>query len=352
MSDATDVVEVSDQARLVAAPLVSVLMITYNHADYLAEAIEGVVSQRCDFSFELIIGEDASKDATLEVALACQRRHPELVRVIHSPANVGMMPNMRRIFARARGEFVAYCEGDDYWCFPDKLARQVELMRGDPSVGIVHADWVRTHSVDGAWRLDPRGSSHRRVPLRLLQGDLFRTWHYPKILRTCTVLLRRETMRELHESALARKTYRFGDSVRNAWVTSKWKVAYLPEAAAVYRHSENSALRSGARSRVGFYKSCLEFDSDARAFFAGRGDYDAGYRWESAMALLLWSFRARDGASARLALKDLWRHFGPIGFVVTGCRTLFMRRPTLRRQARTLPRDHPAAAPAAKADPP
>lgn len=350
MSGRNEVVEVSDPERLVAAPLASVLMITYNHAGFLAEAIEGVVSQRCDFPFELIIGEDASKDGTLEVALEYQRRHPAIVRVIHSSANVGMMANVRRIFARARGEFVAYCEGDDYWCLRDKLARQVDLIRADPRVGIVHADWVRTHPSAGGWRIDPRGSVHRRVPLRLLQGDLFRTWHYPKILRTCTVLLRRETMRELHDSALAAKTYRFGDSVRNAFVTSKWAVAYLPEVAAVYRHSENSALRSGARSRVAFYRSCMEFDTDARAFFAARGDYDAGYRWESAMALLLWSLRARDGASVRFALGDLWRHFGPIGFLVAGARTLFMRRPTLRRQARALP-GNPMPASPAKAGP-
>ncbi|HTA64400.1 MAG TPA: glycosyltransferase, partial [Xanthomonadaceae bacterium] len=193
MTGASETLEASDASQLVRDPLVSVLMITYNHADYLAEAIEGVVSQRCDFPFELIIGEDASSDATRSVALEYQRRYPQIVRVIHSHGNVGMLANARRIFDRARGEFVAYCEGDDYWCFRDKLARQVELMRDDPRVSIVHADWVRARLTDGRWKLEP-GSVHRRVPLPLLQGDIFRTWHYPKILRTCTVLVRRETM--------------------------------------------------------------------------------------------------------------------------------------------------------------
>jgi hypothetical protein len=58
----TNTLETSDMLLLVQSPLVSVLMITYNHADYIAEAIEGVVKQECSFPFELLIGEDASKD--------------------------------------------------------------------------------------------------------------------------------------------------------------------------------------------------------------------------------------------------------------------------------------------------
>lgn len=337
MTGETETIEVSDPGRLVANPLVTVLMITYNHADYLAQAIEGVVSQQCDFPFELIIGEDASTDATLEIALEHQRRYPQIIRVVYAAANVGMNANGSRIFARARGEFLALCEGDDYWCSPHKLARQIDLIRGDSRVGIVHADWVRTRLENGDWRLDFQKSVHSRVPLRLLQGNLFPTWHFPKILRTCTALMRRDTVLELGASGLIKRAYRFGDSVVNAYVTSKWRVAYLPEVVAVYRESSNSALRSGASSRVGFYKSCLEFDTDARSYFAGRADYGDGYRWESAVALLLWSIRARDVQSAVFALKDIGRHFGPIRFITVGCKTVFMRWPTLRRQPRVLP---------------
>lgn len=72
-----EVIEVSDERVLSKTPKVSILMITYNHADYLAEAIEGVVKQSCDFPFELIIGEDASSDATRQIALEYQKRFPK-----------------------------------------------------------------------------------------------------------------------------------------------------------------------------------------------------------------------------------------------------------------------------------
>ncbi len=329
--------EVSDPERLVADPLVSVSLLAYNHAAFLAQAIEGVVSQQCDFPFELVVGEDASQDATRTIALEYQRRYPHLVRVIYSRSNVGANANAKRVLGQLRGEYVAFCDGDDYWCSPHKLARQVELMRSDTRIGIVHADWVRSRRGDGSWRHDFRKSVHSRVPSRLLEGDLFATWHFPKILRTSTVLLRRDTLGELAASDLARREYRFGDSVLSAYVTSKWRVAYVPEIVAVYHQSPNSALRSGAGSRVEFYKSCLEFDTDARAYFAGRADYGDGYRLESSVALLLWSIRAGDGRSTVFALRDICRHFSPLRFLSAALRAIAMRFPTLRRQSRATP---------------
>ena len=98
----TDTQETSDASQLTPNPLVSVLMITYNHAEYLAEAIESVVRQACVFPFELLIAEDASNDATRQIALEYQKRYPHIIRVVYSQNNVGMNANSWRIFAKAR----------------------------------------------------------------------------------------------------------------------------------------------------------------------------------------------------------------------------------------------------------
>ncbi|WP_306581785.1 glycosyltransferase [Dokdonella sp.] len=326
-----DAHDTSDPVRLVENPLVTVLMITYNHAGYLAEAIEGVVGQECDFPFELIIGEDASTDATREIAFEYQRRYPEIIRVVHSARNVGMNANSFRIFSKARGEYVAYCEGDDFWCARDKLARQVALMKRDKRIGIVHTDWTRASLRGGLWKYDIHKSVHRGVSDRYLSGHLFGTWYYPKILRTCTILLRRQTMAEWYESGLMDSKYPFGDSVLSAWVTSRWDVGYIAEVTAVYRASANSALRSGARARVRLYTSALQFDTSARAFFAERGDYPSGYRWESAAGLLLWGGRARDLRAIKHALLDFAGHFTLASFAATGLRSIAMRLPRIKR---------------------
>lgn len=324
--------EVSDSDRLVRSPVVSVLMITYNHEPYLTEAIEGVLSQQCDFEFELIIGDDASKDGTLQVALDHQRRYPHLVRVVHGDLNVGMNANGLRVFERARGQYVAFCEGDDFWFAPDKLARQVALMEADEGIGIVHTDWAKTVRSDGAWRFDLVESVHRRVPDRYLRGDLSATWHFPKILRTCTVMVRRSIFQDMLDSGLYRPEFRFGDSILNAFATAGWMVGYLPEATAIYRVSPNSALRSGAAARVAFYRSCLKFDSEARAYFAGRSRYGFGYRWESAAGLLVWGVRAMDWAAVYEALREFHGGFTWHEFIAGGAAAVGMRCPTLRRQ--------------------
>jgi glycosyltransferase involved in cell wall biosynthesis len=307
-------------------------MITYNHGDYLAEAIEGVVNQQCDFPFELLIGEDASTDATLEIALDYQRRYPDRVRVIHSAKNVGMNANGTRIFERARGRYVSYCEGDDFWCTSDKLTRQVSLIECSEDVGIVHSDWTKARLCNGKWVYDLAKSVHHRVPTRFLEGNLFPTWHFPKILRTCTILLRKETIQAELDSGLTLGDYPFGDTILSAFVTSYWKVAYAPEVTAVYRVSPNSALRSGPARRVAFYKAGLRFDTAARRYFANDAPYGGGYRWDTAAGLLLWGLLARDFGAMKDALRDFRQHFTLWQFLVVGYKTVRLRIPTLRRQ--------------------
>jgi glycosyltransferase involved in cell wall biosynthesis len=132
-------VETSDAAHLCRHPLVSVCMLAYNHAPYVRQAIEGVMMQKTDFEFELVIGEDCSTDGTREICFELQRRFPDKIRVLWSDENLYRKPglgggNSLRVRARCRGEFVAYCEGDDYWTDPQKLQLQVDVMRRHPEV--------------------------------------------------------------------------------------------------------------------------------------------------------------------------------------------------------------------------
>src|SRR3546814_12690281 len=132
-------------------------------------------------------------------------------------------------------------------------------------------------------------------------------------------------MQACYDSWLGMGRYRFGDSVRNAFVSSAFKIGYLPAVMSVYRISPNSVLRSGARQRVQLYESCLEFDTAARTYFAGRANYGAGYRWESAASLMLWGVRARDIRAVRTAAGDFWRCFSLWSFFATGFRSIAIR---------------------------
>jgi glycosyltransferase involved in cell wall biosynthesis len=127
--------------RLTGAPLVSVAMLTYNHAPHIRESIESVVNQVTSFPFELIIGDDCSTDGTREITLEYQAKYPEKVRVITADKNVGGRDNLRRIEQACRGRYVAYCEGDDYWHDLQKLEQQVTFLELHKDYSLVHSDY-------------------------------------------------------------------------------------------------------------------------------------------------------------------------------------------------------------------
>ena len=124
-------------------PLVSALMVTYNHELYIAQAIEGVLQQETDFPFELVIGEDCSTDGTRKIVFNYQKKHPDIIRVITSDKNVGGRKNFFRTVKACRGKYLAFCEGDDYWHHSQKLQKQVDYMEAHPEVGLVHSDGER-----------------------------------------------------------------------------------------------------------------------------------------------------------------------------------------------------------------
>jgi glycosyltransferase involved in cell wall biosynthesis len=144
-----DYTEVSDGGRLHRDPLVSVLMITYRHEAYLAQAVESVAAQKTDFPFEIVIAEDCSPDRTREVALEMQRKYPELVRVAFPAKNRGAQHNARFGIGLCRGKYIASCEGDDFWIDEQKLARQVAALERLPGVDFAFTGGYRYYS-DGS----------------------------------------------------------------------------------------------------------------------------------------------------------------------------------------------------------
>lgn len=113
-------------------PLLSVVTVTYNHEPFIAQCIEGVLMQQVSFPIEFIIGEDCSADGTRAICQRYAEQYPELIRLIVSDFNVGGLANERRVMAAARGKYIAYCEGDDYWTDPLKLQKQVDFLESHP----------------------------------------------------------------------------------------------------------------------------------------------------------------------------------------------------------------------------
>lgn len=126
-------------------PVVTIKCITYQHVNFIREAIDGFLMQETTFPVEILIHDDASTDGTADIVREYQAKYPHLIRTVLQTENQwskGIKPR-RFLDPLVRGEFVALCEGDDYWTHPRKLQLQVELLENSPDTSLVfHNAWV------------------------------------------------------------------------------------------------------------------------------------------------------------------------------------------------------------------
>ena len=116
--------------------IVSVCMITYNHENFIREAINGVLIQKTDFPIELIIGEDCSTDNTRKIVAEYALKYPDIIQPLLPEKNLGMMKNSIETMQAASGKYIALCEGDDYWTDPYKLQKQVDFLEANEDFAI------------------------------------------------------------------------------------------------------------------------------------------------------------------------------------------------------------------------
>ncbi|EAT13139.1 glycosyltransferase [Bermanella marisrubri] len=120
-------------------PVVSVCCLTFNHEPYIEDALEGFLIQETDFPFEILIHDDASEDNTANIVRRYQARYPNIIKPIYQTENKyskGIKINLVYNFSRAKGEYIALCEGDDFWVASDKLKEQITLMKQYPHINI------------------------------------------------------------------------------------------------------------------------------------------------------------------------------------------------------------------------
>jgi glycosyltransferase involved in cell wall biosynthesis len=119
-------------------PLISVLIISYNHERYIQQTLESVLAQETNFPYEIVIGDDASTDKTVDLCRAYMRQYPEIIRVLGTPQNLGVVPNFLRTLQACRGKYIAHLDGDDYWIDTEKLQKQVNKLEIDPNLTICY----------------------------------------------------------------------------------------------------------------------------------------------------------------------------------------------------------------------
>ncbi|HHX69808.1 MAG TPA: glycosyltransferase [Gallicola sp.] len=214
-------------------PLVSVCCITYNHEDYIRDAIEGFLIQKTSFPIEIIIHDDASTDNTAQIIKEYEDKYPDLFVTILQSENQwskgGGSIYARFVYPRARGKYIALCEGDDYWTDPLKLQKQVDFLEDNSDYGLVHTGY-KTSS--GNEILNKKFNITGFYLEDFLTGK--------RTIGTLTMLFRRylyESTPKLYKL----KQFKVGDLPLRIELANISKIGYINECTAMYRILEESA---------------------------------------------------------------------------------------------------------------
>lgn len=147
-----------EQSNSVAAgAVVSVVVITYNHAPYIGEALDSILAQKTNFPIEICIGEDESNDGTRGICLDYARRYPKQIRLfLRSREDVMYFRgrpcgrnNFVKTLASCRGKYVALLEGDDYWTDTLKLQKQFDALEANPNAVCCHHGQRLSFEIEG-----------------------------------------------------------------------------------------------------------------------------------------------------------------------------------------------------------
>jgi glycosyltransferase involved in cell wall biosynthesis len=175
--------------KIMGKLMVSINCTTYNHEDYIIDAIEGFLMQKTNFEFEILIHDDASTDNTPKIIRKYELRYPNLIKPIYQTENqFSKGIKVTEINSkRANGKYIAICEGDDYWTDPYKLQKQVDYMEKNRDCTLcVHAvEKVRTDKVNIGYERPYNKSSISPAKDFILGGGYFvgtASLLYPKIL--------------------------------------------------------------------------------------------------------------------------------------------------------------------------
>jgi glycosyltransferase involved in cell wall biosynthesis len=248
---------------------VSICVPTYNHQKYLCQMLEGALMQQTTFPFEIVVGDDGSTDLSPSILRDYAGRHPGRIRAYLHPHNLG--PQEPREFAgrnnvlfllkACRGEYVALCEGDDYWTDPHKLQKQVEFLDAHPDYALCHHN-VRVSYEDGSPEHLFNASDQKLTStIRDLLED---RW----FVATASLMYRNYFLTDdfaaWHHQAAA------GDWALVLQLAARGQLGYLPEVMGVYRKHRGGLSNVQSATNPFFLQNRKEMFLNVDAWLQGQ----------------------------------------------------------------------------------
>lgn len=282
-------------------PLVSIVCLTFNEEDFVRDTLDNFLSQETNFPYEVLVYDDASQDRTPEILKEYADRYPDIFRMTLYTENnfkkgLGFF-GLREGFREARGKYIAYCEGDDYWCDNHKLQKQVDFLEAHPEYEVcAHETLVRNDfnpAVDGILFTHTKvnifldRTKQNRYSFRdTLTGNIF---HISAMMfRNDLPIVWPEWICEV--TAL--------DMILFMMLAERGDICLMRDVMSVYRHNQKSITSTGTQfaNQVAFNNASITLVQRMDAFWNGRHHHDitrvsARYYMSNMFCYLSKSFR-------------------------------------------------------------
>lgn len=235
-------------------PAVSVVVLTYNHENFIAQALDSIISQERYFPIEVLVNDDCSTDNTAEIVKQYQQKYPDIITAYLQPVNSGAMRSYYNMLKLCRGKYFMDISGDDYW-LPGKMKLQFEYMENNPEVGMCfgRGKVLRNGKFITSWGAKA--------------GEFFNELLIEYQIPPLTVCVRKSVLDSYIESIQPeQKDWKMEDLPMALWFSKYSKIHFLNQDLGVYRILIDSLSRpSEINKRLAFFESSKE----VLLFFAG-----------------------------------------------------------------------------------
>lgn len=219
---------------VINSPLVSISCITFNHAPYIKEALDSFLMQETDFPFEILIHDDCSTDGTDKIIREYAKRYPEIIKPLYETENQYSqgkpIGSIVWNIPRAKGKYIAFCEGDDYWCDPKKLQKQVNFLEVNHDYGLIYSKVKEFDSITNKFQ----GSSGGPY-------EAFDDLIIANTIPTPTTLFRKNLIDLYIKEDWMSKGYLMSDYPIWLFISVHSKIKFVNQVTAVYRIVSGSA---------------------------------------------------------------------------------------------------------------
>lgn len=230
-------------------PKVSICVITYQHEDYFEKCLEGILQQKVNFDYEIIIGEDHSPDQTPNLVKKYAQLYPGKIKAYVRPENIGSKFNFLHCFFDCRGEYIVHIEADDYFTDDNKLQTQVDLLDANQHLSACFHNAEIVYEDNSNREPEFINSSNQKVLTET--KDFFvkkETW----FMATASVMMRRKYVEKLPEWFLECKS---GDIPLYVILAEQGPIAYINQCMSVYRKNLNGQSYTDNIQSLNFIKN-------------------------------------------------------------------------------------------------